>query len=115
MSTKKRENKMGPHIIITCQSALGNQIVLTKNVYDHIVRRHPELVSINNLVELIKNCIEKPDIVARGRTDESIALLQLNDTHKFLAVFYVEKSRVKTAFVTSKLQSFTGRGILWRK
>ncbi len=115
MSTKKRETKMKSHIIITCQSFLGNQIVLTKNVYDHIVRRHLELASINNLVELIKNCIEKPDIVARGRSDESIALLQLGDKHKFLAVFYIEESRVKTAFVTSKLQSFTRRGILWRK
>ncbi|TFH04950.1 MAG: hypothetical protein E4H14_13690 [Candidatus Thorarchaeota archaeon] len=89
--------------------------MLIKNVYDHIVRRHPELASFDNLVELIMNCIEKPDIVARGMTDESIALLQLDDTRRFLAVFYVEKSRVKTTFVTSKLQSFTRRGILWRK
>jgi hypothetical protein len=100
---------------MTCQSVLGNQIVLTQNVYNHIVRRHPELASFDNLVELIKNCIEKPDIVARGRTDESIALMQLSDKHKFLAVFYMEKSRIKTVFVTSKLQSFTRRGILWRK
>jgi hypothetical protein len=115
MSTKKRETKIESHIIITSQSVFGNQIVLTKNVFDHIVERHPELASFDNLIELIKNCIEKPDIVARGRTDESIALIQLSSKHKFLAVFYVEEGRVKTAFVTSKLQSFTRRGILWRK
>jgi len=115
MSTKKSKNKTETHILTTCLSVFGNQIVLTKNVYDHIVRRHPELASFDNLAELIKNCIEIPYIVARGRSDESIALLQLSDKHKFLAVFYIEESRVKTAFVTSKLQSFTRRGIIWRK
>ena len=115
MSPKKRETQIKSYIIITCQSVFGSQIVLTKNVYDHIVRRHPELASFDNLVELIKNCIEEPDVVARGRTDESIALMKLSDKHKFLAVFYIEESRVKTAFVTSKLHSFTRRGILWRK
>ena len=115
MNKETRRNKTKTPIILTCQSVLGNNVVLTKDVYNHMVERHPELVSFKNLVELIKTCIENPNIVAKGRTDESIALLQLEDTHRFLAVFYIDKSRVKTAFITSKLQSFTRRGIIWRK
>ena len=114
-SKEMRKNKTRTQIMLTCQSVLGNKVVLTKNVYNHLVRRHPELVLFNNLIELIKICIESPNIIAKGKTGESIALLRLDDTHRFLAVFYIESSRVKTAFITSKLQSFTRRGIIWRK
>ncbi len=112
---KRAKDNSKSEIMLTCQSVLKNEVILTKNVYHHIISRHPELASFSNLIELIKTCIENPNIVAKGRTDESIALLQLDDTHRFLAVFYLEKSRVKTAFITSKLQSFTRRGIIWRK
>ena len=65
MSTKKRETRIRSHIIITCQSVFGNQIVLTQNVYDHIVRRHPELASFENLVEIIPAdgllCVNRDD------------------------------------------------------
>ena len=117
MRTEKKRAKIRskPQIMLTCQSIFGNKVILTKNVYDHIISRHPELGSFDNLIDLIKNCIETPNIITKGRTDESIALIQLDDTHRFLAVFYIEEDRVKTAFITSKLQSFTRRGIIWRK
>ncbi|MHA1481235.1 MAG: hypothetical protein ACTSQZ_07425 [Candidatus Thorarchaeota archaeon] len=117
MTKKTKRNKIGSksELMLTCKSVLGNKVVLTRNVYNHMVNRHPELVSLSNLVDLIKTCIESQNFVAKGKNDESIALLQLDDTHRYLAVFYIENGRVKTAFITSKLQSFTRRGIIWRK
>ena len=89
MRKKTKRNKIGSksELMLTCQSVLGNKVVLTRNVYDHIINRHPELVSLSNLVDLIKTCVESPNFIAKGRTDESIALLELDDTHRFLAVF----------------------------
>ena len=48
MGEEMRKSKTGTQIMLTCQSVLGNKVVLTKNVYNHLVRRHPELVLFNN-------------------------------------------------------------------
>lgn len=102
-------------IILTCTSVFGTSVILTKRTFEHIKNRHPEVLRLLDLFEKIKATIETPDFIAKGRTNEYISLRQIPDTHRFLAIFYVEESRIKTPFITSKIESFKRRGVIWPK
>jgi hypothetical protein len=113
----KKDKEMAPNegVILTCTSVFGTTVILNSRTFEHIKERHPEVMQLPNLNANIKAAIESPDFIAKGRTNEIVALKKITGTHKFLAVFYVEGSRIKTVFITSKLDSFKRRGVIWPK
>lgn len=110
---KKKESPRKDKVILTCTSIFGGSVILTQRTMDHIEDRHPEVLSLENLEELVQATIENPDYVTRGRTDEYVSLRRISDTHRFLAVFYMDNDRIKTVFITSKPESFRRRGVIW--
>lgn len=102
-------------VILTCVSVFGTTVILNSGTFEHIKERHPEVLQLPNLYANIKATIENPDFIAEGRMNEIVALKKIKGTHKFLAVFYVERSRIKTIFITSKPDSFKRRGVIWPK
>jgi hypothetical protein len=115
MSGRKRKEKENDGTLLSCTSSFGTKVVFTERVLKHVKERHPEVFDLPNLYAHIRRTIENPDFVAKGRTDEHVALRRISDTHSFLAVFYIEGSRIKTIFITSKPESFKRRGIIWPK
>jgi len=113
----RREKVTAPNgtVILTCTSVSGSTVILNRSTFKHIKERHPEVLQLPNLFDNVKATIESPEFIAYGRTYEVVAVREISDTHKFLAVFYVEGSRIKTLFITSKPDSFKRRGVLWPK
>jgi hypothetical protein len=85
------------------------------DIIPHASRELAEAAALGDPISLIRGCVENPAVVANGEQDELVALRPLEGMQRFLAVFYVEDSRVITAFVTSKPESFMRRGIVWKK
>ncbi|MDF1541316.1 MAG: hypothetical protein P1Q69_20630, partial [Candidatus Thorarchaeota archaeon] len=112
---KERGIAQSNNTLLTCTSVFGGAVVLNKETMDHIKDRHPEVLQLPNLFVEIITTIEDPEFIAEGRTNEVVALRRIPDTHKFLAVFYIEGSRIKTIFITSKPDSFKRRGVIWPK
>jgi len=115
MSGRKRKEKQNDETLLTCTSRFDKKVVFTRRVLKHVKERHPEVLDLPNLYAHIRATIEDPDFIARGRTDEYVALRRIAETHSFLAVFYIEGNRIKTVFITSKPDSFKRRGIIWPK
>ncbi|MBN2230859.1 MAG: hypothetical protein JW779_14825 [Candidatus Thorarchaeota archaeon] len=112
---KDKEVVLKEGIILTCVSVFGTTVTLNSATLKHIKERHPEVLQLPDLYANIKATIESPDFITAGHTNEIVALKKITGTHKFLAVFYVERSRIKTLFITSKPDSFKRRGTVWPK
>ena len=112
---RTQESSSGDRILLTCTSIFGGSVILTQRTMNHIKERHPEVFSLENLVGRIQATVEEPEFVAKGRTNEYVSLRRISDTHRFLAVFYIDNGRIKTVFITSKPESFRRRGVIWPK
>lgn len=112
---KKKGGTQDSDTLLTCTSVHESVVVLNRETMDHVQERHPEVLRVANLYTEIKATIESPEFIAAGRTDEVVALRRISETHKFLAVFYVEGGKRKTFFITSKPDSFKRRGVTWPK
>lgn len=113
----RKDKKKAPTegVILTCASVFGTAVILDSRTIKHIKKRHPEVLQLPDLYANIKTTIESPDFVTKGHINEVVALKKIAGTHKFLAVFYIEGSRIKTLFITSKPDSFKRRGVIWLK
>jgi len=97
----------------------GALIRVTYRQWAHILESHDYMAG--NL-DLVLETLSKPDFIAKGWSDELIALRHYPKTsimEKDAAVVYKELSErdgfVITAFLTSKPQKIIRRGILWQK
>ena len=100
-------------MIGTAVSKNGVSIRLTEERWFHIVENHDELAGLSDEVLLT---IEDPDFIAKGWTDELLAVRKIND--KYLVAVYKELENdgfIITAFITKKVDKVLKRGIVWQK
>lgn len=105
-------------ILRVCKSVFHNDVSLTEDCLDHILRRHPELKRIPDLENEIAKTINTPEYIVRGLHGEHIAIRYVGTTPygpKYMIVPYDEDGEVRTAFITSDVHKTLRRGILWRR
>jgi len=94
------------------------EIRLTAERWAHIVEAHDYMAGNQDLV---LETIESQDIIVQGEKDEVIALRHYEKTsisNKTMAVIYREEKAdgfIITAFLTSKPDKITKKGVLWKK
>jgi len=93
-------------------------IRLTYKQWAHIVEAHDYM---SGCLDTVIETLSDPDCVVRGWTDELIALKHYTNTvisEKTAVVVYKEENHggfVITAFMTSRPEQISRRGILWQK
>jgi hypothetical protein len=101
------------------KSIFGNEVTLDSQVVEHVLKRHPEMNKLRNLIENISLTIASPDFVIQGRYGGSIAARRIEAgvfMGKWIMVPYEEGGSVKTAFIASKVEKMLKRGIvLWTR
>ncbi len=91
-------------------------MVISERAWRHIRERHPE---VSHYKELIKDVLEAPEAILKGRRAERKAIRHISKTHlgpKYLVVIYREENKKKviiTAYFTSDLRKTKGEPI-WR-
>ncbi len=91
---------------------------LTAERWSHIVEAHDYMAGNQDLVF---ETLEDPDIIVSGEKDEFIAMRYYDKTsisEKHIVVIYKEEENdgfVITAFMTSKSEKITRKGIIWKK
>ena len=97
----------------TAIAVSGKRIRLTKERWNHIKERHPEVA--DKLSEILET-IADPDIITTGWEYELVAIRKFNSQD--LAVIYKENADdgfAITAFLTRSRKYFEKRGIIWNK
>lgn len=93
-------------------------IRLTYKQWAHIVEAHDYM---SGCLDIVIETLSEPDCIARGWTDELIALRHYAETvisEKTVIVVYKELNGdgfVITAFMTSRPEQILRRGVLWQK
>ena len=96
----------------------GQKIRLTEERWSHIVESHDYMAGNK---DMIFETLENPDIIVGGEKDEFIAVKHYKKTsisEKHCIVVYKEAENngfVITAFMTSKPEKITKKGIIWKK
>jgi hypothetical protein len=96
----------------------GIEIRLTAERWFHIVEAHDYMAGIQDLVF---ETIENPDCIVQGEKNELIAVRHYEKTsisEKNMVVIYKETKDdgfIVTAFLTSKPDKISKRGIEWKK
>ena len=95
-------------------SKRGVPIRLPPDRWTHIVEHHDDLAGYRDGV---LETIESPDVIARGKTGELLAVRTMDD--RSLVVVYREVARtdgfVITAFFTTQPDRIRKRGLVWQK
>ncbi len=105
-------------MIGTVISKNGKVIRLTAERWAHIVEAHDYMAGNQDMVF---ECIEDPDAIVHGGTNEFIAVKHYGKTsisEKDVIVMYKEQESdgfVITAFMTSKPEKILKKGELWKK
>ncbi|WP_202320209.1 hypothetical protein [Archaeoglobus neptunius] len=100
-------------MIGTTISKNGVLVRLTEERWYHIVENHDELAGLSDEVLLT---VEDPDYIAKGWTDELLAVRKLNE--RYLVVVYKEIENdgfIITSFITKKVDKILRRGVVWQK
>jgi len=107
------------NVIEVVVSKNGIPIRLTYKQWAHIVETHDYMAGC---IDIVLETLSEPDCIVQGWTDELIALKHYDETvisEKHAVVVYKEISDddgfVITAFMTSRPNQITRRGILWQK
>jgi len=96
----------------------GIEIRLTAERWSHIVEAHDYMAGIQDLVF---ETIENPDSIVHGEKNELIAIRHYEKTsisEKSMIVIYKETKDngfIVTAFLTSKPDKISKRGVVWKK
>lgn len=95
-------------------SKRGVPIRLAPDRWTHIVEHHDDLAGYRDDV---LETIEAPDVIARGKTGELLAVKTIDD--RSLVVVYREASQtdgfVITAFFTTQPDRIRKRGLIWQR
>ncbi|MBI4685683.1 MAG: hypothetical protein HY755_10845 [Nitrospirae bacterium] len=96
----------------------GIEIRLTAERWSHIVEAHDYMAGNQDLVF---ETIENPDYIVQGEKNELIAMRHYEKTsisEKNMVVIYKETKDdgfILTAFLTSKPDKISKRGVVWKK
>jgi hypothetical protein len=71
---KERETSPDDGILLTCRSVLGGRVYLHNGTIVHIKERHPEVLHLADLQTEVKRTVEEPEFIAKGHTDEVVAV-----------------------------------------
>ena len=105
-------------VIETIDSKNNVPIRLTYKQWAHIVEAHDYM---SGCLDIVIETLSEPDCVVRGWTDELIALRHYTKTvisKKTVVVVYKEENHdgfIITAFMTSRPEQISRRGVLWQK
>jgi hypothetical protein len=105
-------------ILATVNSQQGISVRLTHERWSHIVESHDYMAGH---LDLVLETLADPDCIAAGIRDELMALKLYPDTalgRKHVVVVYREGHAdgfIVTAFMTSKAEKVTKRGLQWQK
>lgn len=86
----------------TFEDLFGNRIKLTKERWDHIALRHPEIKMMQNaLQEVLKN----PDIIVKSRYNESAKLYHRKYEDYYIVVLVdINQKFIITAYTSSHIK-----------
>ena len=105
-------------ILATVNSQRGIPVRLTHERWSHIVESHDYMAGH---LDLVVETLADPDCIASGIRDELMALKLYPDTalgRKHVVVVYRESHAdgfIVTAFMTSKAEKVTKRGLQWQR
>jgi hypothetical protein len=105
-------------VIVIIDSKNNVPIRLTYKQWVHIIDTHDYM---SGCMDMVIETLSEPDCIARGWTDELIALKDYAKTiisRKTVVVVYKESldsGFVITAFMTSKPENIRRRGVIWQK
>ncbi len=77
MKRKEREASPDDDVLLTCRSILGGRVHLHNRTIVHIKERHPEVLHLADLQTEIKRTVEEPEFIAKGHTDEVVAVRKI--------------------------------------
>ncbi len=103
--------------MIVVRSRDGVLVRLTEERWQHIVRRHPEMIDLRDQVV---RTLAEPDLIQIGDIGELLAISDLGTTHlpaRFMVVVYREVDNedgfILTAYLTSRPSA--RRKVKWKR
>lgn len=91
---------------------LGKKIKFTKERYNHIIFRHPEMINEEKLIEAT---IAQPDFICESEYDDSVTLYYKTKESKYIVVV-VKLTNNKGFILTAYIATIVKKGkLLWKK
>lgn len=95
--------------ILQVDSLKDGRITLTRERWNHIVRRHPEM---EGRLQEIRGTLEQPDVIEKSRTGRKSHVYYKRTGANYLTVpVHVEKQFIKTAYIARNRK---GGEMIWR-
>jgi len=86
------------------------KIRLTKERFKHITSSHPEITSMSEIVNVLKN----PDLIIQGWKDELLVVKRDIRKRRWIVVVY-KQDFVITAYITTDTKWLFKRKTIWKK